>query len=121
MREVMASIQGRFLVFQPIFCYICFKNAEVFLHFKNVLALLNICYKNWLPKFFTSGRIPFKVERLIAKLLSNYEQNLTSILAQFPAQQITAHLLGYLSSLHPREKDMAELVRVDAIISITFI
>ena len=48
------------------------------------------------------GRIPYK-------LVSNYEQNLTSILAQFPAQQITAHLLAYLSNLHPREKDMADL------------
>ena len=55
------------------------------------------------------GRIPYKLERMIQKLLSNYEQNLTSILSQFPAQQITAHLLGYLSTLHPREKDMADL------------
>ena len=57
----------------------------------------------------TQGRIPYKLERAIAKLLSNYEQNQTSILAQFPAQQITAHLLAYLSNLHPREKDMADL------------
>ena len=55
------------------------------------------------------GRIPYKLERSIAKLLSNYEQNLTSILTQFPAQQITAQLLAYLSNLHPREKDMADL------------
>jgi hypothetical protein len=44
----------------------------------------------------TQGRIPYKLERAIAKLLSNYEQ-------------ITAHLLAYLSNLHPREKDMADL------------
>jgi hypothetical protein len=82
--------------------------------FRNPQAFYN-GHKKIVGKIFISGRIPFKVERLIAKLLSNYEQNLTSILAQFPAQQITAHLLGYLSSLHPREKDMAELVRNNAI------
>jgi len=36
----------------------------------------------------------------------------TSILAQFPAQNITAHILDYLSKLHPREKDLADLTLV---------
>jgi hypothetical protein len=31
------------------------------------------------------------------------------VLIQFPAQRITALLLAYLSNLHPREKDMADL------------
>ncbi len=55
------------------------------------------------------GRIPYKVERSILRSLSNYEQNITSVLAQFPAQRISAELLGYLSSVSAKEKDMAEL------------
>lgn len=55
------------------------------------------------------GRIPHKVEKAIVKALSNYEQNITSVLAQFPAQKIIAELLGYLSSVDPKEKDFVEM------------
>ncbi len=55
------------------------------------------------------GRIPYKVEKNILRALSNYEQNITSVLAQFPAQRITTELLGYLSGVGQKEKDLAEL------------
>ncbi|TRY78898.1 hypothetical protein TCAL_01701 [Tigriopus californicus] len=55
------------------------------------------------------GRIPYKVERPIIKALSMYEQNITSVLAQFPAQKITTELTAYLSSVDPKDKDIVEL------------
>eukprot|EP00095_Tigriopus_kingsejongensis_P004246 maker-scaffold711_size108467-snap-gene-0.33 protein:Tk04246 transcript:maker-scaffold711_size108467-snap-gene-0.33-mRNA-1 annotation:"hypothetical protein DAPPUDRAFT_222043" len=55
------------------------------------------------------GRIPYKVERPIIKALSIYEQNITSVLAQFPAQKITSELMAYLASVDPKEKDIVEL------------
>lgn len=35
-----------------------------------------------------SGRIPLSVEKKIRKLMTLYERNITSVLAQFPSQQI---------------------------------
>lgn len=37
-----------------------------------------------------SGRIPTSVEKKIRKLMSLYERNITSVLAQFPSQQIAS-------------------------------
>lgn len=37
-----------------------------------------------------SGRIPISVEKKIRKLMSLYERNITSVLAQFPSQQIAS-------------------------------
>ena len=36
------------------------------------------------------GRIPIVVEKKIRKLMSLYEQNITSVLSQFPSQQIAS-------------------------------
>lgn len=35
-----------------------------------------------------SGRVPVSVEKKIRKLMTLYERNITSVLAQFPSQQI---------------------------------
>ena len=51
----------------------------------------------------------FRLEKEIQKALSNYEQNLTSVLAQFPAQKINNAILDYLSKIDPRERDIVEL------------
>jgi hypothetical protein len=37
-----------------------------------------------------SGRIPVSVEKKIRKLMALYERNITSVLAQFPSQQIAS-------------------------------
>ena len=50
-----------------------------------------------------------RLEKEIQKALSNYEQNLTSVLAQFPAQKINNAILDYLSKIDPRERDIVEL------------
>ena len=55
------------------------------------------------------GRINPKLEKEIVRALSNYEQNLTSVLAQFPAQKINNAILDYLSKIDPRERDIVEL------------
>jgi len=55
------------------------------------------------------GRIQPKLEKEIQRALSNYEQNLTSVLSQFPAQKINNAILDYLSKIDPRERDIVEL------------
>lgn len=49
-----------------------------------------------------SGRIPVLVEKKIRKLMSLYERNITSILAQFPSQQIAAVIDGHAATLSKR-------------------
>ena len=39
-----------------------------------------------------SGRLPVDLERLITRVLTSYEQNITSVIAQFPAQRITTEI-----------------------------
>lgn len=54
-----------------------------------------------------SGRIPAIVEKKIRKLMSLYERNITSVLAQFPSQQIAAVIDGHAATLSRRaERDV---------------
>jgi len=41
-----------------------------------------------------SGRIPKAVDKKIKSLMKLYERNITSVLAQFPSQQIAAIIDG---------------------------
>ncbi|XP_060601349.1 acetyl-CoA carboxylase-like isoform X2 [Ruditapes philippinarum] len=55
----------------------------------------------------TSGRIPSRVEKAIRKLLSSYASNLTSVLSQFPSQQIANVIDGHAATLTRRaERDV---------------
>jgi len=49
-----------------------------------------------------SGRVPISVEKKIRKLMSLYERNITSVLAQFPSQQIAAVIDGHAATLQKR-------------------
>ncbi|KAK6633678.1 hypothetical protein RUM44_004285 [Polyplax serrata] len=49
-----------------------------------------------------SGRIPTSVEKKIRKLMSLYERNITSVLAQFPSQQIASVIDSYAATLQKR-------------------
>ena len=49
------------------------------------------------------------MEKDIQRALSNYEQNLTSVLAQFPSNKINNAILDYLSKIDHRERDIVEL------------
>lgn len=53
------------------------------------------------------GRIPPKVEKSIVRLISQYANNLTSVLAQFPSQQIAQVIDEYASTITKRvERDI---------------
>lgn len=56
-----------------------------------------------------AGRIPSDLERIIARALANYEQNITSVIATFPAQRITAEIDKMNARLPPTEKDIFEM------------
>ena len=49
-----------------------------------------------------SGRVPLGVEKKIRKLMTLYERNITSVLAQFPSQQIAAVIDGHAATLSRR-------------------
>ncbi|XP_054720089.1 acetyl-CoA carboxylase-like [Uloborus diversus] len=49
-----------------------------------------------------SGRIPSNVEKNIKKLMSMYSSNITSVLAQFPSQQIASTIDSYAATLQKR-------------------
>ncbi|XP_047513528.1 acetyl-CoA carboxylase isoform X2 [Pieris napi] len=50
----------------------------------------------------TSGRIPLSVEKKVRKLMALYERNITSVLAQFPSQQIASVIDHHAASLTKR-------------------
>ncbi|XP_071057083.1 acetyl-CoA carboxylase isoform X2 [Onthophagus taurus] len=53
-----------------------------------------------------SGRIPPAVEKKIRRLMSLYERNITSVLAQFPSQQIASVIDSHAASMSRRtERD----------------
>ncbi|XP_073990346.1 acetyl-CoA carboxylase isoform X3 [Rhodnius prolixus] len=49
-----------------------------------------------------SGRIPLSVEKKIRKLMTLYERNITSVLAQFPSQQIAGVIDSHAATLQKR-------------------
>lgn len=54
-----------------------------------------------------SGRIPLSVEKKVRKLMALYERNITSVLAQFPSQQIASVIDGHAATLQKRaERDV---------------
>lgn len=54
-----------------------------------------------------SGRIPISVEKKIRKLMTLYERNITSVLVQFPSQQIASVIDGHAATLQKRsERDV---------------
>ncbi|KAK3576974.1 hypothetical protein CHS0354_005975 [Potamilus streckersoni] len=54
-----------------------------------------------------SGRIPLQVEKTIRKLMASYSSNITSVLTQFPSQQIANAIDGHAASLTRRtERDV---------------
>ncbi|XP_031639002.1 acetyl-CoA carboxylase isoform X2 [Contarinia nasturtii] len=54
-----------------------------------------------------SGRIPMSVEKKIRKLMTLYERNITSVLVQFPSQQIASVIDSHAATLQKRsERDV---------------
>ncbi|XP_065833896.1 acetyl-CoA carboxylase-like isoform X2 [Oscarella lobularis] len=65
-----------------------------------------------------SGRVPEKVERQINALLSQYSDNVTSILSQFPSKKITSVIDGYSAGLNRRSERDAFFMNVEQIIQL---
>ncbi|XP_012247167.1 acetyl-CoA carboxylase isoform X3 [Bombus impatiens] len=65
-----------------------------------------------------SGRIPISVEKKIRKLMSLYERNITSVLAQFPSQQIAAVIDGHAASLSKRSERDVFFLTTEAIVQL---
>lgn len=47
-----------------------------------------------------SGRIPPQVEKAIKKQMHSYASNITSVLSQFPSQQVSTHTVKHAYSEH---------------------
>lgn len=65
-----------------------------------------------------SGRIPISVEKKIRKLMSLYERNITSVLAQFPSQQIAAVIDGHAATLSKRSDRDVFFLTTQAIVQL---
>jgi len=56
-----------------------------------------------------SGRLPVDLKRFIDRCLTSYEHNITSVIAQFPAQKITAEIDKFNSRLPAADKEIFEM------------
>ncbi|XP_058809434.1 acetyl-CoA carboxylase isoform X4 [Phymastichus coffea] len=65
-----------------------------------------------------SGRIPLSVEKKIRKLMTLYERNITSVLAQFPSQQIAAVIDGHAATLSKRSERDVFFLTTQAIVQL---
>ncbi|KAK7582615.1 hypothetical protein V9T40_014060 [Parthenolecanium corni] len=65
-----------------------------------------------------SGRIPVSVEKKIRKLMTLYERNITSVLAQFPSQQIANVIDGHAATLQKRSDRDNFFVQTQGIIQL---
>ncbi|XP_012280846.1 acetyl-CoA carboxylase isoform X2 [Orussus abietinus] len=65
-----------------------------------------------------SGRIPASVEKKIRKLMTLYERNITSVLAQFPSQQIAAVIDGHAATLSKRSERDVFFLTTQAIVQL---
>lgn len=63
-----------------------------------------------------SGRIPISVEKKIRKLMTLYERNITSVLAQFPSQQIAAVIDSHAATLSKRSDRDVFFLTTEAIV-----
>ncbi|CAH1280830.1 unnamed protein product [Diabrotica balteata] len=65
-----------------------------------------------------SGRIPAAVEKKIRRLMALYERNITSVLAQFPSQQIASVIDTHAASMTKRTERDAFFLATEGIIQL---
>ncbi|CAH1163265.1 unnamed protein product [Phaedon cochleariae] len=65
-----------------------------------------------------SGRIPAAVEKKIRRLMALYERNITSVLAQFPSQQIAGVIDTHAAGMHRRVERDAFFLATEGIIQL---
>ena len=64
------------------------------------------------------GRIPASVEKNIYKLMSQYANNLTSVLAQFPSQQIANVIDNYANTIERKQERDTFFQHVQALVQL---
>ncbi|XP_022251456.1 acetyl-CoA carboxylase isoform X2 [Limulus polyphemus] len=64
------------------------------------------------------GRIPTAVEKTIKKLMGEYANNITSVLTQFPSQQIASVIDGYAATLQKRSDRDAFFLTTQGIVQL---
>ncbi len=64
------------------------------------------------------GRIPAAVEKNIYKLMSQYANNLTSVLAQFPSQQIASVIDTYANTIEKKQERDAFFQNVQGLVQL---
>ncbi|CAH1987134.1 unnamed protein product [Acanthoscelides obtectus] len=65
-----------------------------------------------------SGRIPAAVEKKIRRLMSLYERNITSVLAQFPSQQIASVIDTHAATIHKKAERDAFFLATEGIVQL---
>lgn len=65
-----------------------------------------------------SGRIPAAVEKKIRRLMALYERNITSVLAQFPSQQIASVIDSHAASMQKRADRDGFFLATEAIVQL---
>lgn len=65
-----------------------------------------------------SGRIPMSVEKKIRKLMTLYERNITSVLVQFPSQQIASVIDSHAATLQKRSERDVFFLTTQAIVQL---
>lgn len=65
-----------------------------------------------------SGRIPAAVEKKIRRLMQLYERNITSVLAQFPSQQIASVIDSHAATLQKRAERDNFFLATDGIVQL---
>ena len=65
-----------------------------------------------------SGRIPPDVEKAIRKLMSSYASNITSVLCQFPSQQIAQIIDSHAATLTKRTDKDAFFLTTQGIVTL---
>lgn len=65
-----------------------------------------------------SGRIPNEVEAKVKQLMTNYAGNITSVLCQFPSQQIAEVIDKYAGNLQKKQDREVFFMTTQALLSL---
>ena len=94
--HVMSSLcDKQFSLASPNTTLYVLLSSEVYFFPKVVGSILSSSFQELLSTI--SGRIPESVEEVIHRLLANYASNITSVLCQFPSQEVSLQNLRIYS------------------------
>ncbi|ESP03134.1 hypothetical protein LOTGIDRAFT_199489 [Lottia gigantea] len=99
-RNVLENILSGYILPEPYFTELLSKTVESMMKCLKDPALPLLELQELISMI--SGRVPIKVERSIRKLMASYASNITSVLCQFPSQQIANVIDSYAATLTKR-------------------